>query len=255
MATRRRCANRLAGWSLLTGLVLSCWLAGPGVHAEGLEAKAAASVPASKPTSMPTSMPEITDRGAATPKALLERMANILGEDAKPRSSLSFQPPANRELAKTEMEMALQLGDKARKVTELVQAKIGKMEANMVKSMEGGVQAGNELVLRYQISQVAKDGKVDWDKVKLTEHDAKAQVAIISTGETIPMIKIDGKWYLGEGQETLAKEAEGIKETTGKLMNFLDQIEQKVQSGQITKKNFIQEYQNIVNDSMGPGSK
>jgi hypothetical protein len=267
MMKRRRCANRLAGWSVLAGIVLACWLAGPAALADGPDAKAPAKpdVPAStgagqtatsKPTSMPTSMPAVIDRGAASPKALLESMAKILGEEGNAEEWLGFQSPANRELVKTQLEMTSQLEAKAKKVAELVRAKFGKMEANMVKSM-GVFHTGGELVLRYQISQIAKNGKVDWDKVKITENGDKAQAAIADIRATILLAKVDGKWYLGEGdgQETMAKDAEGMKEMIGTLMKVLDQLEQKVKSGQITKANFIQEYSKLINDSMAPSPK
>ena len=103
------------------------------------------------------------------------------------------------------------------------------------------------------MSQIATGGKVDWDKVKITENGGKAQVAIASIGATIQLAKVNGKWYLD--QETFAQDAAGIKEMTGTLMNVLDQIEQKVKSGQISKQNFIQEYQDIINGSLGSGKK
>jgi hypothetical protein len=261
MMTRNRCADRLASCGLLTGLILCCWLVGPAAQADGPGAQAPAKpgaatgpdqVQTTKPTSIPTTMPDVIDLGAATPKALLESMAKVLGEDAKPQAWLGFQPPANRQLVKEQFELASQLDAKAKKVAQLVAARIGNMEANMVKSFQGGVTAGGEITLRYQISQIAKNGKVDWDKVKITQDGDKAQAAIASTGETIPMAKVNDKWYLGEGQgqETLAKDAQGTKELTGQLMKVLDQLEQKVNSGQITKKNFIQQYQDLVNSTL-----
>jgi hypothetical protein len=243
--------------------VLGCWLGGSAAGADGPEAQApakpdpsATTGPAQTATSKPTSMPALTDRGAATPKALLESMAGVLGEEGKAEDWLGFQSPANRELVKTQLEMTSQLEAKAKKVADLVGAKFGRMEAGMVKSM-GVFHTGGELVLRYQVSQIAKNGKVDWDKVKITENGDKAQAAIAGLGATIPLVKVEGKWYLGEGegQETMAKDAEGMKEMIGNLMKVLDQLEQKVKSGQITKANFIQEYSKLINDSMAPGPK
>jgi hypothetical protein len=235
MKARRCCTHRLGDWSLLAGLVLGCWLAGLAAGGQ-----------------TPANMPEIADLGAATPKALVESMAKVLGENAKPHAWLRFQPPANRALAQAQLQMVLQLQAKAKAVTELVQAKIGNMEAGMVKSM-GVINSGGELVLNYQMSQIATDGKVDWGDVKLTENGDKAQVAIAAIGATIQLAKANGKWYLD--QEAFAKDADGIKEMIGTLMKVLDQVEQKVKSGQIARQNFIQEYQDLINSSMGPGAK
>ena len=173
--------------------------------------------------------PEIADLGAATPKALVESMAKVLGDEGKPHGWLGFQPPANRALAKEQLKLTLQLGAKAKALVELVQARIGKMEAGMIKSMESGVNAGGELTLRYQMSQIAPGGKVDWDTLRITESGDKAQVAIPSMGATIQLAKVNGKWYLD--QEAFAKDAPGVKEMTGTLMKVLDQVEQKVKSG------------------------
>ena len=148
--------------------------------------------------------------------------------------------------------MVLQLEAKAKALTDLVQAKIGKMEAGMIKSM-GVINSGSELALKYQMSQIATDGKVNWDNVKITENGDKAQVAIASIGATIQLAKVNGKWYLDP--QAFAQDAEGIKEMIGTLMKVLDRIEQKVKSGQITQQNFIQEYQDLINSSMGPGTK
>ena len=248
--TRHCCTRRLADWSLLAGLVLGCGLAGPAAAADGSDAKATTKPAPSttRPGQTTTKMPEIADLGAATPRALVESMAKVVREDGKPHSSLGFQPPANRALAKAQLEMAMQIGAKAKALTALVQARIGKMEAGMIKSMESGVNAGSELTLRYQMSEIAPGGKVNWNKVKITENGGKAQVAIASMGTTIQLAKANGKWYLDP--ETFAKEAGLIKETSGKLMKVLDQVEQKVKSGQITKQNFIQAYTDIINSTM-----
>jgi hypothetical protein len=149
---RRRYAHRLADWSLLAGLVLGCGLAGPTARADESEVKATprpASSTITRPGQTSTNVPEIADLGAATPRALVESMAKVIREDGKPHGSLGFQPPANRAQAKAQLEMALQIGAKAKALTALVQARIGRMEAGMIKSMEGGVNAGGELVLRY----------------------------------------------------------------------------------------------------------
>ncbi len=218
----------------------------------------AASEPTSAATSqVATSGPEIPDLGAGSPKALLESMAKVLSEDSKPNAWLVFQPPANRDLAKTELELASKLGAKAAAVTDLVEAKIGKVQAGMVRSMQGGVTAGGELTLRNQITQITTGGKIDWDKVKITEKGDKAQAEIADNAGTIFLTKAGGKWYLGEGegQETLAKDVEGSKEMTASLMKVLDQVQQKVNSGEMTRKNFIQEYQDIINSNMNPGKK
>jgi hypothetical protein len=254
MVTRRRYTHCLAGCSLLASVVLGCWLAGPAAGADRPEAKAA-DKPAAPAAARPgrNNGPEIADLGAATPKALVESMAKVLGEGGKPHGWLGFQPPANRALAKEQLKMTLQLGAKAKALVELVQARIGKMEAGMIKSMESGVNAGGELTLRYQMSQIAPGGTVDWDTLKITENGDKAQVAVPSTGATIQLAKVNGKWYLD--QEAFAKDAPGVKEMTGTLMKVLDQVEQKVKSGEINKQNFIQQYQDIINSSLSPGNK
>lgn len=240
----RRCAYCMVGWSLLAGLVLSCWPAFPAAGAD-----------ATGPDLGAAGLPEIIDRGAATPKALLESMAELVDQRTQPQMWLGFQPPTRLDLAKTQLELARQLGAKASNLAELVQARIGKTEAGMVRSMQPGVQAGWELILRQQLSQIVKNGRVDWDKAKIVENGDKAEVAV--GGQPILLAKVNGKWYIGEdeGQDTLAKDIVGIKEMTAASLKILDQTEQKIKSGQITKANFIQEYVKLVNENMGPGRK
>ena len=202
-------------------------------------------------------IPEILDRGAATPAALLESMARLPAEETPSQVWLGFQPPANLAMGKTQLALALQLGARAKNVAEFVQARIGKLEASMVRSMHKGVQAGWEVMLRYQLSLISKDGKVDWNKARITENGDKAEVAVLDAGPTILFARVNGKWYLGdgEGHDSLPKDIEGTKEMTGTLLKILELTEQKIKSGQITKANFIQEYQKLVNENMVPGQK
>ena len=307
MMTRRGCAHRLAGWHLLAGVVLGCWLAGsavPALAGDGIVdipqlkdsvknripfggrlfgnknqpqptppvqpqpqpdpvAALAPATPATQPDPVATTSPDSTtastpdgpDYGAATPKALLERMAKVITLNDKPGAWYGFQPPANRDLVKVQLDCAAQLVARGKPVAELVQARIGNMEAGMIRgSVSGGVQQGGEIVLRNTISQMAPNGTVDWSQVKITEAGDKAQAVISNYGGTIPMAKANGKWYLGGDRDALAKEVEGTRKMTATSLKTLDQVEQKVKSGQMTKKNFIQEYSNIVNENFQAGA-
>lgn len=246
----------VAGLSVF--LFLGWWLStrAAGPDASGMKATSGSATSAATGVAS-TSQPEIADLGAASPRALLESMAKVLGEDSKPNASLVFQSPANRDLAREQLALALQLGARTSAVSDLVQVKIGKVEAGMIRSMQGGVTAGGELMLRNAIAQFAKDGNVDWDKIKITETGDKAQAEITNYGGTISLVRAGGKWYLGEqeGQATFAQDAAGTKAMTGNLMKVLDQVEQKVNSGEINKKNFFQKYPEIVNTSLNPDRK
>jgi hypothetical protein len=199
-------------------------------------------------------MPDGPDFGAATPKALIESMAKTITLQDKPGAWEGFQSPANRPLVKTQLELAAQLSARGKAVADLVQAKIGKMEAGMVRgSAGGGVQSGSEMILRNQLSQIAPARQVDWSQVKIAEAGDKAQAVISNNGGTIYLAKANDKWYLGEGvgPASLAQDIQGAKKMTAAMMKILDLVEQKVKAGQITKRNFIQEYSNILNENMG----
>jgi hypothetical protein len=236
-----RTAWRLASWGLLAALAWGGWSAGPAKAADS----GAAEIPA------------IIDRGAATPKALLESIATLMEKKAPPQDWLGLQPPANKELAKTQLELQTRLGARAKSVAALVESKIGKMEAGMIASMQGGVQVGWQLTLINQMDALKSEGKVDWDKAKIVENGDKAKAGGPGMQATIFMEKVNGKWYLSasEGIDTLPKDIPLLKETTAKSLKILDVVEQKVNSGAITKRNFIQEYQKIVNDTMAPDQK
>ena len=200
----------------------------------------------------PASAPEIVDRGAATPKAALEAMAALLSTKAPTADWMGLQPPANRELAKEQLKLAADLGAKAKSVADLVESKIGKTQADMVRSMQTGVTAGWELELKGQLQGIVRDGKLNGDKVKINENGDKADIAIIDSNDTIPLTKVNGKWYLGENGKhaTLPKDIEGNRKATAHSMKLLDQVEQKVKAGQLTKSNFMTEYIKLVNETM-----
>jgi len=221
---------------------------------DGTRSPTAAKPDASASTDPTGDIPDGIDFGAATAKTLVESLAKGISLQDKPGAWQGFQPPANRPLVKQQLDLAAQVVAKSRKLTVFVQAKIGTMEAGLVSGMaQGGVQMGGEMILRYQMSQIAGNGKVDWDKIKIIENGATAQVTIANYSENLLLARVNGKWYLGTSQEALAKDVEGTRKATGALLNVMDLIEQKVNSGQITRKNFIQEYQNIVNANMGMG--
>jgi len=258
MMTHIRCTSVKVSWGLLAGVLLGCWLIGPATGAAGVPVPTRADTSAATyPDQKPNDVLEIVDRGTATPAALLESMAMLLDQKAPTQAWLGLQPPAMLPLARMQLELASQLGAKTKSVAELVQAKIGRMEAGMVSSGQGGVQAGWELELHQQMAQIARNGKVDWAKVKITEKGDKAEAAIVSSGSSILLAKVGGKWYLGEGEghDTLSKDINGNKEMTSALLKLLEQVEQKVKSGQMTKANFIQEYTKLVNQNMGLGRK
>jgi len=258
MMTRSRCISVLVSWGLLAGVLLGCWLVSPAAEAARVRVPTRSDTSATThPDQKPNDVPEIVDRGAATPAALLESMAMLLDQKAPTQAWLGLQPPAMLPLARMQLELASQLGAKTKSVAELVQAKIGRMEAGMVGSTQSGVRAGWELELHSQMAQIARNGKVDWAKVKITERGDKAEAVIVSTGSSILLAKAGGKWYLGEGEghDTLAKDINGNKEMTSASLKMLEQVEQKVKSGQMTKANFIQEYTKLVNQNMGLGRK
>ena len=234
----------LAGWILAAGLAVGPVMAKHLNNPEG--------VPATVPTAA-----DIPDRGAPTSKAVFESMVSLLSKQGPPQDWLSFQPPANRALAKTELQLIVQVGTKAKDTADLVEARIGKMQADLVRSMQSGVTPGCELELRNAIGELSHDGKVDWSTVKITEDGDKARVTGADTPSKILLIKVGDKWYLGEGegsgQDTLAKDVEGNKKMSDSLLKLLDQLQQKVNAGQVNKGNFIQEYQNLVNASLGAG--
>jgi hypothetical protein len=252
MTTQNVCAHRSQVLPLLACLILTIGLTcSPGMaqHLNNPERPGATTVPTAD---------DIPDRGAPTPKALLDSMAAVLSKPGPPQDWLSFQPPANRELAKEEVQLIVQLGSKAKETADVIEKKIGKMQANMVRSMQNGVTPGCELELRNSITEMSTDGKIDWDSVKITEAGDKARVSSSNTASRILLIKAGDKWYLGEGEgsgkETLAKDVDGTKKMNATELKMLDQLEQKVKSGEVNKKNFIQEYQNLVNESFNADS-
>ncbi len=249
MIKQRLDLRRLRRVSIVAGLMVAAISGGAVLaqHAHNAEGQAATVPDAS----------DIPDRGAATSKALLESMASVLSKPSgPPQEWLSFQPPANRELAKTDLQLTLQMGNKAKETADLVEAKIGKTEAGMVRSMQSGITLGPELELRNSISEMATDGKVDWGKVTITDEGDKAHARVANSQTKILMIKVGDKWYLGEGegpgQDTLAKEMDGVKTSTEKSVKMLDDLQAKVNSGAVNKKNFIQEYSNMINAMYSP---
>jgi hypothetical protein len=205
-------------------------------------------------TAAPVPSGEIQDRGAATPKALIEDMAALLPknpQDPPPAAWTGFQPPENRDMAKQQLELAAKMGAKARTVTQVVQTKIGKTEASTVATLQKGVVAGWQLTLQDQLSRISEDGKVDWSKVKLTETGNKAE-ATIAPGFSILIEKANDKWYLGNGEkhDTLPDDFPTYKKMTEADIKMLDQLQQGVEGGQITKSNYYQKYSDLVNESM-----
>jgi hypothetical protein len=200
--------------------------------------------------------PELRDRGADTPTALLESMAATLGDTGPIQEYLEFQLPANRASAKAYLAQTQQLGAKVKEVGDLVAARIGRNESGMITSMQSGVHTGCEAMLRYKLAQIAKGGKVDWGKVKITENGNQAQ-ATIHTGEAIQLSRANGKWYLSDEQplQSFSKDVVGTQELADNLRKVLDLVAQKVNSGQITKANFIQEYQTLINSGLSPAAK
>ena len=195
---------------------------------------------------------EITDRGASSPKELIEDMATASSEKAPLSTWMGFQPPANQALAKEQMDLVAKLSDKAHSVSQLVLTKIGKTQANMVATLEKGVQPGWLLTFQYDMYQVAPDGKVDWTRLTLTETGNKATATITNGGSKIYMEKDNNKWYLSDGDatNTLANNLPMNKKMTEADLKMLDQLQQGIDGGTITKANFYQKYSDLINQSM-----
>jgi hypothetical protein len=202
------------------------------------------------PTTPSAPTTEITDRGASSPRELLDDMATAYSQKAPLSTWMGFQPPANHDLAKEQMDLITKLGDKAHTVSQLVLTKIGKTESNMIATLEKGVQPGWLLAYQYDMYQIAPDGKVDSTRLTLTETDDKATAT--NGGSKIYMEKDNNKWYLSDGDatNTLANNLPMNKKMTDADLKMLDQIQQGVDAGTITKTNFIQKYSDLVNQSM-----
>jgi hypothetical protein len=236
MVMPRRCARYLGGLSLCLGLVLGASSAGAA----------------------DATLPAVVDRGAATPKALVETMAALVKPNAPSAPTvvwMGFQPPSNSALVKTYFQLTAQLAARASAVATLVETKVGTMQAGMIRSMQPGITGGWMLTIQNQLESITKNNQIDWTLATITETGDKAQVTMTYGGPSILLARENGKWYLGDGanHDTLSKDLDAIKDMTAKSLKILDQVEQEINSGALTKSNFMQEYPRILNTTMAAG--
>ncbi len=147
-------------------------------------------------------------------------------------------PPDHQEAAGVLMGALEDMMDASESLGEVVEKKFDAEKAKMVKSGPGDISP---------YAKVTKeDGSLDWSKIKIKEEGDKATVEIDGQATPDPMVKIDGKWYMGvdggKTPEELMKEAKEMRTQADKMVKGMGELEEGIKSGKVTKDNFMQEY-------------
>lgn len=224
-------------------------LAGPALahdHEPGGEvvAEGPNTAPAEK-TVAPTTQPVIMG-GAATPKELLDRLGGgmlkldidvVVGSIAP-----EFQPAVRKLFVGIK-----RLAARAEAVKKTTADKLGAPTAEKVFKEMNFADSG-------PLTAVTTDGKIDWERVAISEQGDKATVKIDGQDQQdILLRKIDGKWYLLPGQETadsMNAQAEQAGAAFAAMTKAMDAFEQAVKDGKVTAENAEAEFQKAMMAAM-----
>ncbi len=205
------------------------------------------------PKAAPTTQPDPNvDRGAASAKELLENFHRA-STNGKVRDVLGFFEPTFRKMNLQMNEAQQQVGAKADSLAKVVEEKIGKEQAAALRGMSGGDMLDQSV--GSPLAEAVVDDKLDWSKVKIEEKGEKAEVSVNGEPTGMPLVKVGGKWYVDSPMEMNPLQAAMmmamLKQQLRKMTDALDQVEQRVKSGQITKDNFEQEFGRLMESASG----
>jgi exonuclease VII small subunit len=186
-------------------------------------------------TVVATSQPVLP--GAATPKEALERLGNGVSKldvDLAVSSVAPDYQPGMRIM----MVAMKQITTKSQAVKKTVAEKVDAETAEkLFKDMD--------FTSKGPLMEASKDGKIDWDLIKITEDGDKATVKIgDEEQEDTNLRKIDGKWYVVPGKQSakeMTKQAGQLAKMMDSMGKALDVFEKNVKDGKVTKDNAQEE--------------
>jgi len=181
-----------------------------------------------------------------SPKELLESFDKaVTAKDVD--AAADCVPPDYQKSTKTMLTALKKIEDKNKAVKKTVDSKLGKETAEKVFGKE---DSEDESPLR----KAKKDGKIDWNLIKINEKGDEATVEIDGRAvSSLNMVKIDGKWYVKPGNEKpedIAKMAEKAGKHADAQVKALSDFEKAVNDGKVTKDNAQQEYFKILGEAM-----
>lgn len=207
-----------------------------------------ASEPASQPTGVATSAPA-PSQPASTPtskivveqstvKGLIETL-NAAGAARDVDTIAACIEPSVRETAKKILLLNLRIPAMQKPVFKAIDESFTPASAQEVKLSD--IFRGGEEKSLSPVVEAVKNGRIDWEKIKIAESEASASVAV-NGGAPWYVKKIDGKWYsIPGGNHTEAELLDAIK-AMEKGMDILSkvyvQLEKGIRDGSITPANF-----------------
>jgi hypothetical protein len=212
-----------------------------------------------------TNQPELSaattqpDRGADTAIGLLKSASETFdGGKGQLDQIVGFIDPQMRPLTIQAIELIRTAANATGRVAGVVEQKIGQRQADQVKQLGVSPDALKE-GLQAPLANFAKDGKVDWDKVKVQENENWASVNYNDKPTGIFLVKRDGKWYFGSVDRIDPKELQSTmlmqRQLFCGLLSGLDQIEAKVNAGDLNDKNFREQSTKIMEDAQAVAVK
>lgn len=194
------------------------------------------------------------DRGEESPVALLRSAHETFAAGNGRIENISgYIDPQTRPLTELTIGLVGEAAKKTDNVAGVVQDKLGKEQAEHLKGM--GIPNGllTEGV-RSPLAQFADEqGRIDWDHVNVVEQNGRATVQYDGRPTGLVLVKRDNKWYFGAraepDREQLAEAMAVQQQLFCGLILGLDQIEQKVRSGDLTGENFQQESVRIMREA------
>jgi hypothetical protein len=192
-----------------------------------------------KPSS---SMPDLS-KGSATPKELLEKIHATF--PATDHALVPFYDPRYQRHARATLEIRDKMVARVKAVADVVEAQIGKAQADGIRRSADWFGAGRKMPSPLQPAVVG--GKVDWTKVIIKEERDTASFSVTDQELYFGFVKVNGKWYIaypeaGPGADHYL--AEGQKHLDAALAG-METFEKKVKAGKVTKSNFDQEWKSV----------
>jgi hypothetical protein len=196
-------------------------------------------------TSQPASQP-----GADSPRALLEKLDHsfrAMDVDVVAGCVVPELQDSIRQMMAAERT----LRTKTKSTRQAVVDKFG-------KEVAGRVLPADRFELDSPLHRAVKDGKVNWELIKITETGDEAAVEIDGDAEKdLAMKRVEGRWYAAPPGLTADKVkemlADGLKDMGDRAKAF-DEFEKKVKSGAVTEKNIDEEFEKCMKTADEPAA-
>ena len=217
---------RIAPWMFMAILVAS--------------AGVLAAAPTTSRPDQATTAPDPIPLNQDSPRSLLETMQKA-AEAVDPNVMAACADPAYQKSVKVMYQCMRQFKTSLESLSKSVEAKLGKTSGTFV------IQTMKDTIPE-PLGNAMEDGKVNWDKVKITADGDKATVKVAGDAP-FTLMKVNGKWHYGQGPisvEEMAKAAEKVNNQIPKTVKELGDLEDGVKAGTVTKAEFTRKFRDCL---------